>query len=115
MKVFPRLRHNSLVSRNDQDQEIDAGRPGHHVPNKPFMTGNVDNPEGSTVWKSQGGEPEFDRDPPLFLLLETVGVHAGKAFDQRRLAVVHMTGRSHHEMLHGPENNRLTRFSQQQR
>jgi hypothetical protein len=24
--------------------------------------------------------------------------------------VVHMTGRPHHEMLHGPENNRLIRF-----
>jgi len=53
--------------------------------------------------------------PTFLFLLEAIGVHTGEPFDQRRLAMVHVTGCSHHNVLHEPEANRLTRFSQQQR
>jgi len=114
MQMFPRLRHDPFIGGNNQNHEIDTGRSGHHVPDKPLVAGNIDNPEGPAVRKAQGGKSEFDRNPPLFFLPETVGVHAGESFDQSRFAVVHMAGRSHHKMLHSLRNSRLTRFSQQQ-
>ena len=76
--------------------------------------GTSTTPEDPAVGEGQRGEAELDGDPPLFFLLEPVGVHAGETFDQRRLAVVHVAGRTHHDMLHARESSRLIRFSQQQ-
>ena len=112
--MLPRLRHDPLVGRDDHHHQVDAGRPGHHVPDEPLVARDIDDPEGPAVGKGQRGEPEFDRDPPLLFLLEPVGIHAGEALDQRRLAVIDMAGRAHHDMLHAPKSTRLTRFSQQQ-
>jgi hypothetical protein len=80
---------------------------------EPLVARDIDDPEDAAVGEGQRGEPEFDRDPPPFLLLEPVGVHAGETLDQRRLAVIHVAGRAHHDMLHTPESSRLIRFSQQ--
>ena len=45
-----------------------------------------------------GGEAQVDRHAPLFLLLEPVGVAAGQALDQRRLAVVDVAGRAERDV-----------------
>ena len=114
LEMLPRLRHDPLVGRDDHHHQVDPGRPGHHVPDEPLVARDVDDPEETSVGKGERGEPELDRDPPPLFLLEPVGVHAGETLDQRRLAVIHMAGRAHHDMLHALKSTRLTRFSQQQ-
>ena len=44
-------------------------------------------------------EAEVDRDPSRFLIRQTVGIRAGQRFDQRTLAVIHVTSGGDDEML----------------
>ena len=55
------------------------------------MAGNVDD-TGRRVARIEMREAEIDRDAALALLLEPVGVDTGQRFDQRRLAVIDVTG-----------------------
>ncbi len=114
LEVLPRLRHHPFVGRDHHHHKVDAGGAGHHVPDKPLVARDIDDAEDPAVGEGQRGEAELDRDPPPFFLLEPVGVHTGETFDQRRLAVIHMAGRAHHDVLHGRKSSRLIRFSQQQ-
>ncbi len=41
-EVFDRLRHHPVVRRHDEQEQVDARRPGHHRADEPLVAGHVD-------------------------------------------------------------------------
>ena len=91
LKMLPGLRHDALVGGNDKGNQINTGNAGHHVFDKPLMAGHVDNAQPMAALQIKIGKTEFNGDPPLFFLLEPVGVDAGQGPDKAGFAVIHMT------------------------
>ena len=75
VEMFARLRHDGVVSRDDQHGHVDARRAGDHVPDETFVTGHIDNADlkiaGSEMCKAQ-----VDRDPASPLFGQTIRVDA---------------------------------------
>jgi hypothetical protein len=67
-------------------------RAGQHVADEALVAGDVDDAGARALGQREVGEAEVDRNPALFFFLEAVGVLAGERLDQRRLAVIDMTG-----------------------
>src|SRR5262249_56401898 len=76
------------------NDKIDAAGAGQHGVDEALVPRHVDEPEHQAVGRWQVGEAEIDRDPPLLLLLEPVGVDAGERAHQRGLAVIDMARRA---------------------
>ena len=91
IEVFAGLRHDAVVSGHHQDDAVHAAGPGDHRLDEVLMPRHVDDADLG-IADLAGREPQFDRHPPLFLLLEPIGFAAGEAFHQRRLAVVDVSG-----------------------
>jgi len=102
VEVLPGLGHHPLVGGDDQQEQIHAGGPGHHVLDEPFVPRNIHDPQGEAAGQPQRGEAQLDGDAPLLLLLETVRVDARQGLDQRGLPVIHMSGGAEDDMLHTP-------------
>jgi hypothetical protein len=90
-EVFPRLRHDRIVGRHDEQREVDAGRPGEHVLDETLVAGHVHDAEAIVV-QIEPGEADVDGDAAGFFLGQPVGVDAGEGLDQRGLAVVDVAG-----------------------
>jgi len=93
-QVLPGLGHDALVGGHGQEDHVHARGPGHHGAHEVLVSRNVHHPEHQLVAVPQLGEAQVDGDPPLLLLLEAVGIHAGEGVHQRRLAVVDVPGRA---------------------
>ena len=54
-------------------------------------------------------EAQFDRDLPRFFFGQAIGISSRECFNQRALAVIHVTSRRNDEMFlcHRPYNSRL--------
>ncbi len=97
-RVLLRLRHHPVVGGDDDDQEeVDAPRAGDHSSDEPFVSGDVDHRDLPTIRQAQTGIAQLDRDPPGLLFRQPVGVDAGERGDERRLAMVDVTGRTQRE------------------
>src|SRR5262245_32166490 len=92
-------RHATSAARNTKNNKTEAPGPGQNGGAKALVPRHVDEPEHQAVGRRQVGEAEIDRDPPLLLLLEPVGVDARERAHQRGLAVIDMARRADH---HGP-------------
>jgi hypothetical protein len=53
------------------------------------------------VANRQIGEPYVDRDAPLLLLFQTIGVDPRQSLDERSLAVIDVAGCAGNDSLHG--------------
>ena len=93
VEMLAGLGHHAVVGGHDEDDGVHAAGPGDHGLDEVLVAGHVDDAD-LRVGDLAGGEAEFDRHAPLFLLLEPVGFAAGQALDQRGLAVVDMAGRA---------------------
>ena len=96
-QVLARLGHDAVVGGHHQQEEVDAGGARHHVLDEALVAGDVDHREVQPAGQGQLGVAQLDRDAPLLLLAQTVGVLAGQGTDQRGLAVVDVTGRAERE------------------
>ncbi len=67
--MLARLGHDALVGCDDHNDDIDSGGPGHHVFYKFFMPGHIDDAKMLPAGKIKSGEPELNRNTPLFFLL----------------------------------------------
>ena len=86
------LRHDALVGRDDQQREVDARRAGHHRPDEVLVARARPRRPRPPAAEIQRGEVEVDRDAPAPLLGQAVHRDAGQRGDQRRLAVVDVSG-----------------------
>ena len=86
--MLARLRHDAVVGRHDQQDEIDAARPGQHVVDELLVAGHVDEAEHRAIRRRQIGEAEVDGDAARLFFLEAIGVDSGERVHQRSLAVI---------------------------
>ena len=93
------------VVRSDHDQR-GGHRPdaGEHVADEPLVAGDVDDGEPPAGGQRRPGEAEVDGQPAPAFLGPAVGLHPGQGADQRRLAVVDVTGGGDH--VHGAGHHR---------
>jgi len=92
--MLVRLGHYAVISRDDEQQEVDAGSAGQHRVDEFLMAGHVDEADDRAVCLGPISEAERDRDAARLLLFQTVGIDAGQPPDQRGLAMVDMAGGS---------------------
>ena len=91
--MFSCLRLDRLIGRDHQHNQIDARRASQHVFHKALVTRNIDETKVNAVFFEEG-EPEIDGDAASLFFFEAIGVGASESFDERRLAVIDMTGRA---------------------
>ena len=91
------LGHDALIRRDDQQHEINACSPGHHVADKALVPGHIHHAHAFAVRQRKKGEAQFDGDASALFLIEAVAVDAGQGPDQRGFAVVDVTGGAHYD------------------
>ncbi len=64
--MFAGLRHDAIVRRHYQNDEIDACRAGKHIMNEAFMTGHVNETDNAAARPRPIGEAQIDRNAPRF-------------------------------------------------
>lgn len=89
--MFARLRLNRFIGCNYQQHNIDAGRSSKHVPDEPFMSGDIHEAKSHVTFFPEC-KTQIDGDASALFFFQTVRMRAGQSFDQRRFAVVDMTG-----------------------
>src|SRR2546430_15602547 len=77
-------------------RSIHAVDTGEHVLEKALVSGHVDDSDPASAGQLQIGEAEVDGHATALLLLEPVGIDVRQGFDQRRFAMVDMTGGADH-------------------
>ena len=90
-EVFASLRHDGIVGGDDEQGEIDAGRPGEHVLDEALVAGHVHDAEAERR-QIEVGEADVDGDAAGLFFGEAVAVDAGQRLDERGLAVVDVAG-----------------------
>ena len=95
--MLARLRHHGIVGRNDEQRGIDSRCAGHHGVNESFMARNIDQREARAVVVEMR-ESQLDRDAAAFLLGQSIDGAAGQRVDERRFAVVDMSGQANDEL-----------------
>src|SRR5215471_13321354 len=98
--MLARLRHHRFVSRDDQHNKVDTADTCQHVLDEALMARNIDESDQGIGIEREVGKADIDRDSPLLLFLETVGIYPGECFDQRRFAVINMTCGTYDDMRH---------------
>ena len=96
-EVLVRLRPGAFAGVDDEEEEVDAARPGDHVADEALVPGHVDQGEPATVREVERRVAEVDRDPARLLLGQPVGVLAGQRPDEPRLPVVDVAGRAYRD------------------
>ncbi len=96
-QVLARLGHHALVGGDDEQHQIDSRCASHHRSDQPLVTGHVDHREARTAGQVERREAELDGDAARLLLGQAIAVDTGERADQRRLAVIDVTGGAEHE------------------
>ena len=91
-EVLDGLRHDAVVGRDHEQEQVDAAGAGHHGAHEALVTGHVDHAETPSAGQLELGVAQLDRDASLALFAQAVGVGAGQARDQGRLAVIDVAG-----------------------
>ena len=91
LQMLASLRHDRIVGRDDQERQVNAGRPRQHVLDEPLVTWHVDDAEPEFA-DFQVSETDIDGDAASLFLGQAIGVDAGQRLDERGLAVVDMSG-----------------------
>ena len=82
------LRTSALPRVDDEQEEIDPGRAGHHRPHEALVPWNVDDREPPAVRELERRVAEVDRDPAPSLLGQAIRVLPGERPHEPRLPVV---------------------------
>ena len=92
IQVFPRLRHDALISRNDEESKVDAANAGEHVLDETLVAWNIHNADLLTGGQAQPRKTEIDGHAALLFLTEAVRIDAGQCVDECGLAVIDVAG-----------------------
>ena len=91
-EVLVRLRARAFVRVDHEQEQVDARRTRDHGAHEALVAGDIDDGELRSVRQLERRVAEVDRDAALPLLAEPVRVLAGERLDERRLAVVDVSG-----------------------
>ena len=91
-QMFERLRHDPVIDGDCQKREIDSARAREHRVNETLVAWNINEADPLPGARGHIGEAQIDRDAARLLILQPVAIDARQGFDQRRLAVIDMTG-----------------------
>ena len=100
VEVLAGLRHDRLVGGHHQQHGVDPVGAGQHVAHEALVARDVDEGCDQAFPQVEVGEPQVDRDPPLLLFLQAVGVYAGQGAHEGALPVVDVTGRADDQGAH---------------
>ena len=87
-EVLVRLRARTLGGVDDEQEEVDPGRPGDHVADEALVAGNIDQREAPSIGKVEWRVAEVDRDSTRLLLGQPIRVLPGQRPHEPGLAVV---------------------------
>ena len=91
LEVLSSLGHHPLLGGDHQQADIHASGTGDHRAHELFVAGDVHDPDAKPRPQVEGREPEHDRDAPLLLLAQSIGVHPRECSHQSGLAVIDVT------------------------
>ena len=92
-QVLVGLRPCAFGCVDDEQEEVDAGGAGHHVPDEALVARDVDHRDVPPARQLERRVAEVDGDAALLLLRQAVGVLAGQRPDEPGLAVVDVSRR----------------------
>ncbi|MNZ34502.1 hypothetical protein D3C78_518800 [compost metagenome] len=92
-QVIAGHRHPALVGGDDQEHQIQAPEPRHHVADIALVAGHVDDAYGVALAVVEVGEAEILGHADGLLVGAGRG-DAGEGLDQQRLAVIHVAGQT---------------------
>src|SRR5689334_7040335 len=88
------LRHHTLVGSDDEKTQVNAAGTDDHAADEILVTRHIDDADSSDTIQLERREAEVDRDTTSFLFRQSICIDARESFDERRFAVVDMTGRA---------------------
>ncbi len=87
------MRFDGFVGGDDQQHQIDSRCARQHVADETLVPRHIDKSKADAAF-FQERETQIDGDAAALFFLQAVGMRTGEGFDQRRLAVVNMPGRT---------------------
>jgi hypothetical protein len=87
------LRHHAVIGGHDHQRVVHIADPRQHVLEEALVARHVDKADQLAVRQRHIGKTEIDREAARLLLRQPVGVDAGQRANERRLAMVDMSGR----------------------
>lgn len=97
-EMFPRLRLDRFVGRDDEQQEIDAAGAGEHVFDEALMSGYIYESEAQIRRDFKVRETKVDGNAAAFLFFETVGFNPGESAHECALAMIDVSGGAHNDV-----------------
>src|SRR5437667_5400128 len=91
--MLPRLRLDGFIGSHYQQYKVDPRRAGQHIAEESFVARHIQKAESHSTF-FQKRKAEIDRDPAALFFFESVRVRAGEGLDERRLAMIDVTGRA---------------------
>ena len=88
MKMLFGLGHDTIISGDHEECNMNSGDACYHIADKFFVSGDIYNCNGLI----QVCKPQIDGHSPRFFFSEAIRIRAGEGLDQGRLPVVNMTG-----------------------
>jgi hypothetical protein len=108
MEVLDGLWHDAIIGRDHEQHEIYARGTGQHVVEEAFVAGNIHDADAATVRQGERSKPQVDGHTARPFLRQGIWVMPGQELDERRLAMVNMTGRPDRERQDRPGMHALT-------
>ncbi len=104
LDVLDGLGHHRIVSRHDDQRQVNTRRAGYHRAHETLVPRNIDHAEieiAQTIGITQPklSEPKLDGHPAALLFGQTIGVRPGQRLDQRSLAMIDMPGSTEDEVV----------------
>ena len=90
--MFGCLRHPAVIGSDNEHDRIDTADAGNHVFNELFVAGNINNADRFTGGQIEPSEAQIDSQAAPLFFRQAVRIYSGKRFDQRRFAVIYMSG-----------------------
>ena len=98
--VFSCLWHDSFIRCNYQKYQVHSDNSGNHIVDKFLMSGYIDDPRAVSARQIKIGKPQIDRNSSALFFFPAVCISSGQCFDQCRLTMINMSGRSDNNILH---------------
>ena len=107
--MLSRLRHDTFVRRDNKHNQIHSDYTCYHVVDEALMSRNINNSRTVPVWKIKVCKAQINSDASSLFFLPSVCISSCQCLNQRRLAMVNMTGRSYNNVFHAFHSHCLYR------
>lgn len=92
-----RLRHDAFIGGDHEERDVDSGRPGEHVADKPLVPGHIDDAGLDLIAQRERCKPEVDGYAATLLFLPAVAINPRQRFDEGRLPMIDVAGGADYE------------------